>query len=619
VNRILVVDDEAAIVEEYLRCLGEGRAPSASSKSASDLEDALFGQKVKVEGSAHFSVDSQRQGADAVAAVAEAMRIGRPYSVIFLDLRMPPGIDGKDAAARIRAIDPWVNIVIVTGTFSPEADNLGAMIPPADRIFFFQKPFHAAECRQLASALCGKWNADVALRQANEVLEQRVLERTSELHKLAFFDPVTKLPNRLKLVDDLKQLIDRADSAVERIAVVLLDLDRFSFLNETMGYRSGTKLLVSLAHRFSRMLNDSQQCRNAVVGRFGSDEYAILIPDIANEAALEQSVELVKQTVEDPFLLDGRELFLKASIGVACYPTHARGSADLISCAEAALHRSKRLSAGKVIHYQSEMRNLALHRFDLEADLRGALEAGDIVVHFQPQKCLKTGVIGGVEALARWNRPDGTIVPACDFIAVAEDVIGISNILFETMLRQVCDAISRWRAVGPWTVPIAVNMSAHQLCNDNLVALIKSILDQYSVAPELINLELTETVLLEDFATATRVLADLSSCGVGIHIDDFGIGYSSMSYLAELPVQALKIDVAFVKRMTESETNARIVQAITALGKALNLEVIAEGVETGKQFQILKEYGCNLAQGYFVGKPMPESDFRRWCEMNQDE
>ncbi len=191
--------------------------------------------------------------------------------------------------------------------------------------------------------------------------------------------------------------------------------------------------------------------------------------------------------------------------------------------------------------------------------------------------------------------------------------MGISDVLFEAILRNVCGAVASWRVDGDWNIPVSVNLSAHQLRNNNLVALIKSILEQNKVEQKLINLELTETVLLEDLTIARPLLKDLSKYGVGIHIDDFGTGYSSLSYLAELPVQTLKIDQSFIEQLTESETNARVVQAVIALGKAMGLEVIAEGVETEQQMEMVRTFGCDLAQGFLIAKPLPNEEFRRWC------
>ncbi|MEX2495240.1 MAG: EAL domain-containing protein [Woeseia sp.] len=611
-NRILVVDDDTVLIKEYLHCLGSSFEPDAATTTLGDLEKVLFGESTDERGAARFDVRSCTQGATAVRAVEEAVDAGTPFAIVFLDIRMPPGIDGVEAAKRIRAVDPNVNIVLVTGSLSPEPENLGKHIPPADKIFFFKKPFHAVECRQLAAALCGKWHADLALRSANEALEQRVMKRTAELHRLAYYDPVTGLPNRLKLIDELHQLIGKTGSDGRSIGIVLLDIERFSFLNETIGYELGTTILRSIGSRLVRALTPNAKGDERVVGRFGADEFACLASGIGNESELQALVKRIQETIEEPFVVNGRDLFLKASIGVAWHPAHGNDSTTAFRCAESALHRAMRRLNANVTWYRSEMQHHAQHKFDMEAELRQAIDNEEIIPYFQPQVCLRSGRLAGVEALARWIRPDGTLITPADFIPLSEEM-GISDVLFECIMRKVCNVVAGWKTEGAWCVPVSVNLSAHQLRNQKLVQTVKTILRDSHVGQKLINLELTETALLEDLTAARPLLTDLSKFGVGIHIDDFGTGYSSLSYLAELPVQTLKIDQAFIERLTDSSTNGRVVQAIVALGKAMNLEVVAEGVETEEQLNLVRKFGCDLAQGFFIGRPMPEPAFLAWC------
>ena len=395
--------------------------------------------------------------------------------------------------------------------------------------------------------------------------------------------------------------------------VVLVDINRFSFINETLGYESGTELLRSIGNRLHRMLSETDQHPGAVAGRFGGDEFAVLMPGVDSDVDIRSVAERIKATVEEPFLIDGRDIFLKTSIGVAWHPVHGREAKLIFRCAEAALHRSMRSPEHAITYYHSEMRYRAQHKFDLQAEFRNALEEGQIKAYYQPQQSVKNGELAGVEALARWIKPDGTVVSPAEFIPLSEE-LGISDILFETILRDVCSDVAAWRAAGDWQVPVSVNISAHQLRNVDLVSMIKQILLQQSVEQKLLNLELTETALLEDLTAARPVLVDLNAYGVGVHIDDFGTGYSSLNYLAQLPVQTLKIDQSFIASLTESNTNARVVQAIIALGKAMELEVIAEGVETDQQYAILRRLECDMVQGYFIARPMPGDKFRRWCE-----
>jgi diguanylate cyclase (GGDEF)-like protein len=399
--------------------------------------------------------------------------------------------------------------------------------------------------------------------------------------------------------------------------VVLLDIQRFSFFNETMGYESGTELLRSIGNRLNRSLGEKQSAAGAIVGRFGADEFAVLIPGVESDSGVREAAEQIKAAIEEPFLIDGRDIFLKTSIGVAWHPVHGREAKMIFRCAEAALHRSMRSPDHSITYYHSEMRYRAQHKFDLQAEFRNALEEGQIRAYYQPQQCLATGELAGVEALARWVRPDGNIVPPSDFIPLSEEM-GISDRLFEAILRDVCGEVAAWRTAGDWNVPVSVNISAHQLRNADLVSMVKQILLQQSIDQKLINLELTETALLEDLTAARPVLTDLNAYGVGIHIDDFGTGYSSLSYLAQLPVQSLKIDQSFIASLTDSETNTRVVQAIIALGRAMDLEVVAEGVETDQQYAILRRLECDMVQGFFIAKPMPADEFRRWCDGHED-
>ena len=617
VNRILVVDDDAMLISEYIRCLGEDFEPDLGATTLTDLEKVLFGDDTDERGAVKFEVHTRNQGEAAVEAVAAAVEAGQPYSIVFVDIRMPPGIDGIEAAKRIRMLDPNVNIVVVTRSVSPAPESLGKQIPPADKVFFFQKPFHALECRQLAAALCGKWHADRALRRANEDLERRVEERTTALQKLAYFHVVTRLPNQLLLIEELKKLIERAEDTEGDTVVVLIDINRFSFINETMGYDSGTELLRSIANRLSRTFCDDQGHRMAVVGRFGADEFAILAPGIQNDSEIRELAELVRETVEAPFLINGRDLFLKASIGVSWHPVHGRDAKSVFRCAEAALHRSMNGLNTSITYYHSEMRYRARYKFDLEVELRGAIEQGHITAHYQPQQCTKTGNLAGVEALARWTRPDGSLVPPSDFIPLSEEM-GISDVLFESIMRCVCADVANWRRRGDWKVPVSVNLSAHQLRNRDLVSLIKGILSSEDIDRKLINLELTETVLLEDLTVAQPLLDDLAAFGVGIHIDDFGTGYSSLSYLAQLPVQTIKIDQAFVRQLSDSDANNRVVEAIIALGKAMQLVVVAGGVETDQQYAIVRRLGCDLVQGYFIARPMSADQLMTWVDGYED-
>ena len=344
------------MISEYLRCLGSEFDPESLTSTLGDLEKVLFGEETDDKGAARFDVQTRDQGEAAVDAVREACRLGQPYAIVFIDVRMPPGIDGIEAAKQIREIDQNVNIVVVTGSLGPEPDDLGSIIPPADRVFFFKKPFHAIECRQLAAALCGKWHSDLALREANEQLERRVAERTEALHKLAYYDPVTELPNRLRLIEELEVMLIESDDKRREAAVVLLDIERFSFLNETMGYDRGTDLLVNIGRRLDDLLADASFGDRALVGRFGSDEFACLVSGVDGDHELRELTESIKEAVETPFIIDGRDIYLKAAIGVFLVSTtRSRRAHGVFAVPRRRLHRSMRALEGG--HYLLSQRN----------------------------------------------------------------------------------------------------------------------------------------------------------------------------------------------------------------------------------------------------------------------
>lgn len=616
-NRVLVVDGDARIIGDYVRCLGEDFEPDVATATLGDLEKVLLGEEGEVAGTPRFEVHSRNLGDTAIDAVKRSLAQQSPFGIVFIDVDLQSEPGGLETARQIRELDPNINIVMVSGALQADLDDLGRKIPPVGKVFHFRKPFQDAECRQLAAALCGKWHADEALRRANEDLERRVEERTAALQKIAYFDMVTRLPNQLLLIEELKNLISMAEDTEGDTAVVLLDIERFSFINETMGYDSGTELLRSIGNRLSRTFGEEFEGQRAIVGRFGADEFAVLMPGVASEDEITELAEMVKQTVEEPFLINGRDLFLKVSVGVAWHPVHGRDAKSVFRCAEAALHRSMRSLHNTITYYHSEMRFLARHKFDLEAELRGAIDSGQITAYYQPQQSTASGEIAGVEALARWIRPDGSMVPPSDFVPLSEEM-GISDVLFESIMRTVCRDVATWSANGGWDIPVSINLSAHQLRNRQLVSLIQTILESRSVDRSLINLELTETVLLEDLTIAQPLLDELARFGIGIHIDDFGTGYSSLSYLAQLPVQTLKIDQTFIAPLSESKTNSRVVEAIVGLGKAMSLDVVAEGVETDKQYAIVRRLGCDLVQGYFIAKPMSAAQLHAWCGGYED-
>lgn len=604
-KRILVVDDEQAIIEEYQRAFGK-EAGGDNTILLKELDQELFGTRADDDSAVEFAVNAVTQGERAVEEVASAIEAKEPYQIIFMDVDMPPGMNGIETAKQIRRIDQDVNIVIVSGATGLAPSELAGQIPPVDKLFFFQKPFHTVECRQLAIALCGKWVSDKALQRANIELEGQIEQRTAQLHELAYFDATTGLPNRIKLLDKLENFLAAEDDVPklvdETILFVVLDIERFSFINETMGYELGTELLQEIGRRLRSLVREHD-----IVGRFGSDEFAVVLRNFSSEREPRMSVLRIEELFQQAIEVAGRKVFLDCAIGIAKYPEHGDSPEEVFRCAEAALNRSKRHMLRQTVYYDRTMGDIAKRKFTLEQELRVAIESREIQPFFQPQCTLETGQWSGAEALARWIKPDGSVVSPADFVPLAEET-GLSDALFQSMFDQVSEYVADWQCES-WAIPVSINMSPQQLRNPELQRSINSVLAITGVTPHMLKFELTESSLMENLDRGVQVLSSFRDLGIGIQLDDFGTGYSSLQYLADLPVQALKIDCSFVWRMSEGENYARVIAAIVALGHALNLTVVAEGVETVEQLERLRNFQCDIVQGYLLSKPLPADAF----------
>jgi diguanylate cyclase (GGDEF)-like protein len=605
--RVLVVDDEPQIIEEYLRAFS-----GSSATELEDLKSELFGGTSRVETEVDFHVESALQGEQAVEMLERSLSAGNRYSSVFLDVQMPPGIDGIETAKRLRALDADMNIVLVTGNKIAEPEILAGEIPPADRLFLFNKPFHATECRQLARALNGKWHADQQLKLSNAKLDATLQRRDARLNELAYYDGVTGLPNRQKLFNELEAQISYAGLGGMKVGVVLLDVCRFRFINETLGYDTGTQLLRRIGHAVARVLRQLD-----VVGRFGDDKFAFVITEVDDLKTLVGVVDRIRDALAQPFAIGEIELDIEACIGVSMYPDHGERAEVLFRCAEAALQQSKQDSEREPVFYEPEMGERSRRKLSLENELRQAIRNNDIRPFFQPQVVLPDRRPIGAEALARWFKPDGTVVPPDEFIPIVEEC-GLANQLFESMLEQTLLEARRLFESEAWSGAYSLNLSPAQIREESLPSIVANAVSRMP-QPGMLKLELTETVLLEDLQAARLRLEQLVSAGVGIAIDDFGTGYSSLSYLVELPVECLKIDRSFVAHLESSPDRQRLIKAIIALGQSLGLTVVAEGIETEEHLQLLESYGCDALQGFYLSKPLSAEDFCEWLASNRME
>jgi len=433
-----------------------------------------------------------------------------------------------------------------------------------------------------------------------DVTQAMVAEQ--KVHELARFDSLTGLPNRNMFLGELDRTIARARRNGTAFAIFFIDLDRFKTINDTLGHDAGDQLLRTMAARLRSAVRESD-----LVARLGGDEFVVLLEGEACAADLDAIAQKLLVAIGEPTTLQGCSFLVTGSIGIGLYPGDGEDAATLLKHADAAMYLAKDRGKNNVQFYTADLAELAARQFELESALRFALTRGELLLHFQPKIEIASGRMLGVEALVRWAHPTRGLVPPGDFIPLAEDrglIVPIGRWVIQAACRQIRD----WRAAGFVAPRVAVNLSARQFVSDTLVDDLVDALALYGVAPSELEVELTESVLMADPERANQVLQQLHTMGIGISIDDFGTGYSSLSYLKRFPAQTVKIDRSFISGLPTDGDDTAITQAVIAMAHSLGLKVVAEGVETAAQLALLRKLGCDEAQGYLLGRPMPASD-----------
>ena len=438
---------------------------------------------------------------------------------------------------------------------------------------------------------------------ATDITRQK--EAEEHIERLAFYDALTGLPNRALLIQRAEQALTLAAQQDRPLALLFVDVDRFKEINDSLGHVGGDALLAEATARLQALTRETD-----TLCRLGSDEFILLLPE-ADQTEAKQLADQTLAAFRRPFTVVGHSLRATVSIGIARYPHDGACFADLLKNADAALHQAKQDGRNTRVFYAREMNAAALERLTLESELRQAIESGQLVAYFQPKVYLADGGLAGAEALVRWQHPECGLIPPGRFIPVAEasDLIVAVG---DWMLEAVCQQQAIWREVGLPIFTVAVNLTARHFRDPGLIQRIQTLLTTHRLTADALELELTESTLLEAGVQTIETLVALHRLGVGLAIDDFGTGYSSLGYLKRLPITALKIDQSFVRELETDADDRTLAATIVALGHSLGLPVVAEGVETEEQRQILLGQGCDLAQGYHFGRPMPAAQFEDW-------
>lgn len=437
------------------------------------------------------------------------------------------------------------------------------------------------------------------LSRTFDEMQHRIEERKQRLVFQARHDPLTELPNRLATLEAVTVAIADAERSGSRFAVTFLDLDRFKSINDALGHAFGDELLVSVGRRIREALSTGD-----FVGRFGGDEFCLILATAGDARSVESAMQRVVDAFSQPIRSGGREFLQRFSAGVAFYPEHGKDASTLIRNADVAMYHGKRAGGRALRLFVPEMNSAAQSRLRMENDLRHAIAAGKIDVHYQPRVDSRNGRIMGAEALARWTHPETGPIPPSTFIPLAEET-GLIDDLGELVLRKACRQLAAWKASGLSLPQVAVNVSSRQLRSQRLVATLCEAIDSAGIDPSELEVEITETMLVQDSEGGGDQLRRIRALGVTIAIDDFGTGYSSLSYLSELPFDTLKIDRSFVLGIKDGNTAmAAIVRATIGLARELDKNVVAEGVESMAEVDLLANWGCHTIQGYVYHRPL---------------
>lgn len=425
----------------------------------------------------------------------------------------------------------------------------------------------------------------------------------------AMHDGLTDLPNRMMLFDRLAEALEAARSDRRLIALLLMDLDRFKEVNDTFGHHFGDVLLKQVAFRLRNQLHVDD-----TVARLGGDEFAIVLTSALDANAVAMTARRILNSLQQPFVVEGQVLEVGASIGIALYPQHGSDARTLMRRADVAMYATKQSNAGFTFHERDEPESRVPDQLSLVVEMRTAIERNEFELYYQPKRHLHSGLITRVEVLVRWNHPRRGLLMPVSFVPIAERT-GLIKPMTDWILDKALQQCREWQDAGA-PIHVAVNVSAKSLLEETLPSKVLSLLDKWNIDPRFLKIEITESSIMADPAHALAIMSMLQSMGVRLSVDDFGTGYSSLTHLRELPIDEIKIDKSFVTGMVGSDADAAIVRTVIDLAHNLGKQVCAEGVEDAETLQRLEEMGCDLAQGYFISRPVPAATLLTWLTEN---
>jgi len=523
------------------------------------------------------------EAANGLEAVQAAIR--QIPDLILMDAVMPE-MDGFRATEEIKKLTEFLTTPILMAT-SLDDDQSIARAFDVGACDYITKPF----------------NWSVLKHRTTRMLFAADAER--KIRHLAYHDALTGLPNRMLFMDRIDQAISRAQRENGKFAILYIDIDHFKVINDSMGHAAGDQLLNIVSQRLTEVLRKTD-----TIARLGGDEFTIIIEDLEEAESVALVAKNILATLDKPIELFEKEVHIGGSIGIALYPQDGENFGTLLKNSDTAMYKAKELGRQTFQFYEHEMSLKAMRRLDLENQIRVALKNEEFLVYYQPKVNLVSGQCQGMEALVRWQHPEKGLIAPDDFIPLAEET-GLIIQLDEWVMRSACQQFKEWKAAGYPVNNLSVNISARHFKEGSLLRHCKKVIEETQLLPKYIEIELTESALVDNYDSAKEILHEIHEMGIHIALDDFGTGYASMSYLKEFPFDTVKLDRSFVQGVPENSEDTAIVKAMIQLAEALNLNMVAEGVETESQKYFLTDHGCAYGQGYLWSKPVDANEFER--------
>lgn len=529
------------------------------------------------------------------------------FAAILLDVQMP-GMDGFDTAKIIKTREKTKNIPILFITANNmESEHIfkGYSLGAIDYIL---KPFDPMILKAKVDGFVEIYRMKQKLIQQADELK----EKNKVIEYMAYHDGLTDLPNRRMFQEQLNVRLNQAVVQKNSIGIMFLDLDRFKNINDSLGHITADRLLQEISRRLASNVREMD-----LVARVGGDEFMIMLPETDRETALSVA-ENILEAFKEPYIIDQYELYVTTCIGLSVFPYDGEDATALIKNADAALYRAKEQGKNMYNVYHSGMNIQSYRTFLMQNDLRKAIERNEFVLVYQPIVNIETGKVMRAEALLRWNHPNWGMISPLEFIPLAEEIGQIADIGIWVM-NQVCAQLNSWIAKGLVPVQIGVNFSSHQFLQKNLISSMKQLITEYSMAPEMLEIEVTETAMITNDEATLLALRQLRDMGIKINLDDFGTGYSSINYLRRFPFDTLKIDKSYIQALSNNRKQAEaIINLVVTLADNMNMSVIFEGVETEEQLEILRKYSGQEYQGYLYSPPLSPTDFEKFISGKHD-